>query len=286
VALSGRPVALTIAGSDSGGGAGMVADLKTFEAFGVWGTVALTAVTAQNTVGVTDAQLIAAETIESQIAAVAGDLGVDAAKTGMLGSAGGARAAVAGIRAAGIDRLVVDAVAILREELFPLALVITPNLPEAAGLLDLAVGSRDQMLIAAAALHRLGPALVLLKGGHLADGRSPDLLYDASGPRWLDGPRIDTPHTHGSGCVLSAAITAELALGRDPVAACLAAKRFVTGAIRAGWAAGGGAGPVDPGWERVSARSSASGAERAPEMHQPVGPLEVRPERGDVGLGQ
>jgi len=260
-------VALTIAGSDSSGGAGIVADLKTFEALGVWGTVALTAVTAQNTVGVTDVQLVAPDSIRAQIEAVAGDLGIDGAKTGMLGSAEGVRAAVASIRSAGITRLVVDpvlvstrgdrltasaAISAIREDLLPLAMVVTPNLPEAAELVGMPVADRDQMVDAAAELLRLGPALVMLKGGHLADGggRSPDLLYTASGPWWLDGPRIETPHTHGTGCVLSAAIAAELALGRDPIDACVTAKKFVIGAIRAAWAAGAGTGPVDPGWGR------------------------------------
>ncbi len=267
MALTRRPVALTIAGSDSSGGAGIVADLKTFEALGVWGTVAITAVTAQNTVGVTDVQLVEPDTIRAQIGAVARDLGVDAAKTGMLGTAAGVSAAVGGIRAAGITRLVVDpvmvstrgdrltastAVAAMRDELLPLAMVLTPNLSEAAELVGAPVTDRDQMLEAAAELHRLGAAFVLLKGGHLADGgnRSPDLLYMAAGPRWLEGPRIDTVHTHGTGCVLSAAITAELARGSEPIDACVTAKKFVTGAIRAAWAAGAGSGPVDPGWGR------------------------------------
>lgn len=266
VALTRRPVCLTIAGSDSSGGAGVVADLKTFEALGAWGCVAVTAVTAQDSEGVTASHLVPPALIEAQIAAVASDLGVDAAKTGMLGSAAGVRAVVAGLRAAGIGRLVVDpvlvsshgnrllsadALDVLRRELLPMAMVVTPNLPEAGDLLGIQIVDRASMIPAAEALRRLGPQVVLLKGGHLPDRHSsPDLVCSPDGVAWLEGPRSTTVHTHGTGCVLSAAVAAGLALGGDPVAACVAAKQFVTRAIEAGRPLGRGVGPVDPGWRR------------------------------------
>jgi len=262
MALS-RPVALTIAGSDSSGGAGVVADLKTFQALGVWGAVAVAAITAQNTVGVTATHLVPPALITAQIAAVTADMEVAAAKTGMLGSAAGVRAAAAGLRDAGIALVVVDPVLMskhgdvlladdaldaLRSELLALATVVTPNLPEAGALLGRTVENRDAMAAAAQALQRLGPPWVLLKGGHLDDGdASPDLLAGPDGLEWLEGPRLAQPHTHGTGCVLSAALTAYLARGCDPREACSKAKRFVTAAIAAGGPLGRGVGPVDPG---------------------------------------
>lgn len=270
-----RPVAMTIAGSDSSGGAGVIADLKTFEALGVWGTAALTAVTAQNSLGVSALHLVPPDVIRAQIEAVSTDIGVDAVKTGMLGSAAGVRAAAAGIRAAAITMVVVDPVVVskhgdellareglaaLREDLMPLATVMTPNLPEAAALTGRPVADRAAMMEAAQALRRLGPHVVLLKGGHLGDhASSPDLVCGPSGLRWLEGARLAAVHTHGTGCVLSAAIAAFLARGLQPEAACAAAKDFVTAAISAGGPLGGGVGPVDPGW---SLRRSAGGAGR------------------------
>jgi hydroxymethylpyrimidine/phosphomethylpyrimidine kinase len=258
-----RPVALTIAGSDSSGGAGVVADLKTFEALGVWGAVAVAAVTAQNSLGVTATHLIPPELIRAQIAAVACDLGVGAAKTGMLGSAAGVAAAAEALEKWGIGLVVVDPVLIskhgdpllagdaldaLRTRLLARATVVTPNLPEASALLGWAVDDRDAMVEAARALRALGPEVVLLKGGHLGDTQSsPDLMCGPEGIEWLDGPRLAGAHTHGTGCVLSAAITAFLALGTSPEQACRQAKAFVTEAIRAGGPRGRGIGPVDPG---------------------------------------
>jgi hydroxymethylpyrimidine/phosphomethylpyrimidine kinase len=264
--MSDRPVALTIAGADSSGGAGIVADLKTFEALGVWGTTAVTAVTAQNSYGVHASLVLPPELVKAQIDVVAGDLGVDAAKTGMLGSAAVVSVVAAALGAAGIARLVVDPVMVskhgdrllaadaldaLRRELLPLATVITPNLPEAATLAEIEVSDRRGMVAAAKALSRFGPTVVLVTGGHLADReRSPDLIWTGDDLQWLEAPRIDARATHGTGCVLSAAITAELARGRDPVDACVIAKRFVVGAIEAGLDLGGGVGPVNPGWFR------------------------------------
>ena len=255
-------VALTIAGTDSGGGAGIVADLKTFEAHGVWGTAAVVAVTAQNTLGVHAVQTIAPETVRAQIDAVVSDIGVDAAKTGMLATAELVRA-VAGLAPRplvvdpvfvskhGDTLLVDDAVEALRVELLPRATVVTPNLPEAGALIGTEVTDRAGMEHAARALLQLGPQVVMVKGGHLDGDDAPDLVLAKNAePLWLEAPRINARHTHGTGCVLSAAITAELARGMEPVDACIAAKQFVAKAIAAGVELGAGVGPVDPGWER------------------------------------
>ena len=185
-----RPVALTIAGSDSGGGAGIVADLKTFQAHGVWGTAAIVAVTAQNTLGVQAFEAVSPELVRAQITSVVSDLGADAAKTGMLASAAMVEAVAATVREFGVGPLVVDpvfvskhgdtlladdAVGALRHRLLPLATVVTPNLPEAAALVGFDVADRPAMEKAAWALIDLGHEVVLVKGGHLADGEaSPD----------------------------------------------------------------------------------------------------------------
>ncbi|HEX7277775.1 MAG TPA: bifunctional hydroxymethylpyrimidine kinase/phosphomethylpyrimidine kinase, partial [Acidimicrobiales bacterium] len=263
-----RPVALTIAGTDSGGGAGVAADLKTFEAHGVWGTAAITAVTAQNTLGVQAFDPVTPELVRAQIASVAADLGVDAAKTGMLASVEVVEVVATTVAQLGVGPLVVDpvlvskhgdrllaadAVEAIRTLLLPLATVVTPNLPEAEALVGFPVHDRESMEAAARALLELGPEVVLVKGGHLAGDRSPDCLLTADAPDspiWLEGPRLPGRHTHGTGCVLSAAIAAELARGMDPADACVAAKRFVERAIAAGVPLGSGVGPVDPGWDR------------------------------------
>lgn len=254
-------MALTIAGTDSGGGAGATADLKVFESLGVWGTAAVTAVTAQNSLGIAAVHLVPPGIVAAQIGAVTGDIGVDAAKTGMLASAAAVRAVLVAlgsvplvvdpvlISSHGDPLLADDALDVVRTELLARATVVTPNLGEAAALVGFPVVDRDGMAAAAAALHRLGPEVVLVKGGHLADpAASPDLLSTTGGVEWLEGPRLAVPHTHGTGCVLSAAITAHLALGADALVACRQAKEFVTGAIAAGRRLGRGIGPVDPGW--------------------------------------
>ncbi|MDQ3145829.1 MAG: bifunctional hydroxymethylpyrimidine kinase/phosphomethylpyrimidine kinase [Actinomycetota bacterium] len=259
------PVALTVAGSDSGGGAGVVADLKTFEALGVWGTCALVAVTAQNTLGVQSFDTISADLVRAQIASVGTDIGFDAVKTGMLASAELVHAVAGALRDAGSPPLVVDpvfvskhgdtlladdAVATLRTELLPLAAVVTPNLPECSALTGVEIDGREDMVEAAARLEAAGVSTVMVKGGHLGGASSPDLVWVGGRATWLEGERIAGRHTHGTGCVLSAAITAELAKGMDPVDACVAAKRFVTAAIAGGLELGAGVGPVNPGWER------------------------------------
>jgi hydroxymethylpyrimidine/phosphomethylpyrimidine kinase len=262
-----RLVALTVAGSDSGGGAGVEADLKTFEAHDVWGTAAITAITAQNTLGVQAYEAVSPELVRAQIGSVVSDLGVDAAKTGMLASAEVVEAVVGALSDYGVAPLVVDpvmvsatgdpllaaeAVEAVRELLLPLATVVKPNLSEAEVLVGEPVTDRAAMERAARALAGLGPQVVLVTGGHLADEEaSPDcLLVDGEDPVWLEGPRLSALHSHGTGCVLTAAICAELARGMEPADACLAGKRFVERAINAGVAIGAGVGAVDPGWAR------------------------------------
>lgn len=271
------PVALSVAGSDSGGGAGIQADLNTFAALGVFGTTAITAVTVQTTMGVTGYQELDPATVAAQVTAVASDMRVDAAKTGMLASAAIAAAVADAIAASDIPALVVDpvsvskhghpllaadAVATLRDRILPLATVVTPNLPEASALTGLAIEGRDDMRRAADALLAFGTAAVLVKGGHLAEGDADDLLVTAAGVEmWLSSPRIDTPHTHGTGCVLSAAITAWLARGADVTVAVTEGKRFVSDAIAHALDIGRGIGPVDPQWRTRVTRGS--GAEVA-----------------------
>jgi hydroxymethylpyrimidine/phosphomethylpyrimidine kinase len=260
------PRALTIAGSDSGGGAGIQADLKTFGALGVYGMSAVTAVTVQNTKGVSGYEEVAPETVAGQIRAVATDIGVDAAKTGMLASAAIIEAVADAVSETAITNLVVDpvfvskhghpllgedAVASLKERIVPLAAVVTPNLHEAGGLTGRRVESRDQMKDAAEAILGLGARSVLVKGGHLEEGRAADLFFDGDCMEWVEAERIDTPHTHGTGCVLSAAITAHLARGVDLLEAVARGKSFVTEAIRHGLAIGEGIGPVNPLWGKA-----------------------------------
>jgi hydroxymethylpyrimidine/phosphomethylpyrimidine kinase len=259
-----RPRALTIAGSDSGGGAGVQADLKTFQALGVWGTSAITAVTVQNTKGVSGYEELSAHTVGEQIRAVVTDIGVDAAKTGMLASASVIEAAAAAIEETRVPNLVVDPVSVskhghplladdaveaLRSLIVPLATLVTPNLPEAAMLSGYEVRQRSDMERAGRAILDLGAGAVLVKGGHLESGDAVDVLVTEDGVRYVSAERIDTRNTHGTGCVLSAAIAGHLALGNDLDGAVDAGKRFVTGAIRGALEIGGGIGPVDPSWD-------------------------------------
>ena len=254
------PVALTIAGSDSGGGAGIQADLKTFAALGVHGTSAITAITAQNTVDVTDILELPVPLIRAQIEAVMADLDVRAAKTGMLSSAEIINAVAEAISAHQVAQLVVDpvmvakggakllrddAVEALRTNLLRLAAVITPNLPEAEVLLQRKVESMDERRSAARALHELGPRAVVVKGGHAGDDAT-DIYFDGDVLIELTAPRIDTPNTHGSGCAFSAAIAAGLARGLEPLSAVREAKAFITHAIESGLEIGHGHGPVNP----------------------------------------
>jgi hydroxymethylpyrimidine/phosphomethylpyrimidine kinase len=257
------PRALTIAGSDSGGGAGIQADLKTFFALGVHGMSALTALTAQNTLGVQGVFEIPSGFVREQIASVATDIGVDAAKTGMLSSAQLVEAVASAVEEFSITKLVCDpvfvskhgdtllqdsAVEALRSVLLPLATVITPNVPEAEGLLGRSIDPSEPDEDAARDLVGLGPRWVLLKGGHLKSDDSIDLLTDGAQMIRLTAPRAPTRHTHGTGCVLSAAITAGLAAGLEVPDAARQAKKFVTRAIELHLEIGGGIGPVNPAW--------------------------------------
>jgi hydroxymethylpyrimidine/phosphomethylpyrimidine kinase len=260
-----RPRALTIAGSDSGGGAGIQADLKTFSVLGVYGMTAVTAVTVQNTKGVSGYEALGAQLVGDQIRAVASDIGVDAVKTGMLATAAIVEAVADAVADLALPNLVVDPVfmskhghALLAEEavdglrarVLPLATIVTPNLPEASGLAGFRVETRDDMRRAAGAILGSGARAVLVKGGHLEDpaGEAADLFVDGTDEEWFSAPRIDTPHTHGTGCTLSAAIAAHLARGDPLREAVRAGKAFVTEAIRRALPLGQGIGPVDQLW--------------------------------------
>jgi hydroxymethylpyrimidine/phosphomethylpyrimidine kinase len=258
--------ALTIAGSDSGGGAGIQADLKTFAAHGVFGTSAITAVTAQNTRGVVCWQALSADLVIAQIEAVAGDLGTDAVKIGMLANAAIVEAVAATIRSLDLPQVVVDpvmiakggdrllepdAVAAMRSELLPTAHVVTPNLPEAEVLADMSIRSVDEMREAGVRILRIGPRVVLVKGGHLEGPESIDIACTESGTFELRRPRIRSPHTHGTGCTLSAAIAANLARGSADREAIEAARDYLDGAIRHAPGLGSGQGPLNHFWRAV-----------------------------------
>lgn len=259
------PRALSVAGSDSGGGAGIQADLKTFAALGVHGLTALTAVTAQNTRRVLGIVTMPPEFVALQIDSVVDDIGVDAVKTGMLPSGAVIEAVADRLERRNLRRLVVDPVMIstggdrlidsgavetLRERLLPLALVVTPNLHEAEVLADLKIGDEVGLREAARRIHGFGPTAVIVKGGHREDpARSVDLLFDGVSFVELPAPRIDTRHTHGSGCTFSAALAAFLARGEELPEAARRSKQYVTGAIRASYPLGDGHGPLGHFWK-------------------------------------
>jgi hydroxymethylpyrimidine/phosphomethylpyrimidine kinase len=253
--------ALTIAGSDSGGGAGIQADLKTFTVFRVFGMSAITALTAQNTLGVTAVHPVPGPFVRQQIDAVVTDIGVDAAKTGMLANAEIIAAVVQAIHDHHIAPLVVDPVMIaesgapllaadareaLLHELLPLATLVTPNVYEAQLLSGIAIASVNDMCAAARALIQRGAQAVLVKGGHLGGEAAIDVFDDGNNVRQLTASRLAVRHTHGTGCQLSAAITAGLACGLPLPDAVARAKRFITIAIRGGLAIGHGVGPANP----------------------------------------
>jgi len=260
------PRALTIAGSDSGGGAGIQADLKTMLALGVHGMSVVTAVTAQNSVGVQGYWELPPEAVRAQLASVLGDIGVDAVKTGMLAS----RTLVETVAEALAEALagqdvpvVVDPVSVskhgdpllepaaldaLRTRMLPLATLVTPNLHEAAQLSGVTVCDETDLHRAADALLQFGPRAVLVKGGHLAGAESVDLLWDGEKEHVFASPRYDNRHTHGTGCTLASAVASRLALGDSLPAAVGAAKEYVAGAVAAGFPLGAGIGPVDHAW--------------------------------------
>lgn len=251
--------ALTIGGSDSGGGAGIQADLKTFAAHGVYGTSAITAVTAQNTIGVTAWQALPADLVVAQIEAVAGDIGVDGVKTGMLATAAIVEAVAAAIESLQLPRVVVDPVMIakggarlledeaieaMRAELLPRAYVVTPNALEAAAIAGIDVRTLEDAREAAKRIVALGPAAAIVKGGHLKTDAAIDILFDGRQVVELRAERIETRHTHGTGCTFAAAIAANLALGLPLLAAASRAKAYLTEAIRRAPGIGAGHGPL------------------------------------------
>jgi hydroxymethylpyrimidine/phosphomethylpyrimidine kinase len=257
------PTALTIAGSDSGGGAGLQADLKTFLACHVHGMAAVTAVTVQNSLGVSGFYELPPHAVAEQIRSVADDIGVGAAKTGMLASTA-IMNAVAGVlddvapfplvvdpvaaSQHGDALLRPDALAALATVILPRATIATPNLGEVRLLTGIDVRDQDTMQDAAAAMHAMGPQWVVIKGGHLPGGDVVDLLFDGSGAVWLSASRRDTPNTHGSGDTLAAAICAGLARGWDVETAVRTAKDFITGAVSDSFPLGSGLGPVGHFW--------------------------------------
>lgn len=253
------PKAMTIAGSDSGGGAGIQADLKTFAALGVYGTSVLTAITAQNTVAVTGVHEIPIDIIVAQIDAVITDIGADAVKTGMLASSSIIEAVSGEMERHQIRWLVVDpvmvaksgdsllredAVDVLRSRLLPLAAVVTPNIPEAEALTETKIASDADMRRAAEKIVGMGARTVVVKGGH-REGPATDLFYDGSRFREFSAPRIDTANTHGTGCTFASAVAAGLARGMDVAESVALAKDYVTEAIRRSFPIGRGHGPLN-----------------------------------------
>lgn len=256
------PVALTIAGSDSGGGAGLQADLRSFSSLGAFGASVVTAVTAQNTVGVTDVHVVPAATVQHQLSAVLDDLPVAAVKTGMLATAELVRLVADRAATGELPRLVVDpvlvsatghqlleddAVAVYRDLLFPHALVVTPNLIEAGVLLGRELEGTADLRRAAHELAELGPEVVVVKGGHAAGASSTDVAVIDGEEHEFPADRIATQNTHGTGCTFAAATAAGLAHGLAPLPALEQAKRYVTACISgsAGWEMGRGCGPLD-----------------------------------------
>lgn len=267
--MTSYPRLLTVAGSDSGGGAGIQADLKTFTAFGTYGMSVVTAVTAQNTRAVQGVYPLTPAQVDEQLQAVLSDIGVDAVKTGALVHADIIEVVAARLRQYAADanspssrsvNLVVDPVMIaksgdplleddavdaLRQHLIPLAAVVTPNIPEVEVLTGMSVRSRDDMVEAGRRLLGFGAQAVLVTGGHLTGVQADDVLVTADGVRWFPGPKIDTPHTHGTGCTLSAAVAAGLGHGLGLVEAVARAKEYVTAAIADAPRIGGGHGPTN-----------------------------------------
>ena len=253
---------LVIAGSDSGGGAGIQADIKTITALGGYAATAITAITAQNTLGVFGVHPVPLDVIQAQARAVLGDIGADAIKTGMLGDAAtvelvadlieqtGLPAVVDPVMIAkgGESLLAGDAVSAVRDLMVPRAALLTPNAPEAEALTGLAVASLDDQRRAGEALLRLGARAVLMKGGHVPGARVTDLLLTASGETAFEGPRIQTRHTHGTGCTLASACAAGLAQGLPLTDAVARAWAYTAEAIRQAPGLGAGHGPLDHAW--------------------------------------
>jgi hydroxymethylpyrimidine/phosphomethylpyrimidine kinase len=254
---------LTIAGSDSGGGAGIQADLKTFAAHGVYGASAITALTAQNTLGVAGVHAVPAEFVTLQIETVVSDIGCDAVKTGMLATAAIVEAVAAAVESLDLPNLVVDpvmvakggdrlldedAVRTMKSALLRLARVVTPNVPEAEALSGVSIRTLHDMREAGRRILHLGPRAVIVKGGHLAGDASPDLLISASGETTLEGPRLAVASTHGTGCTFASALATRLAFGETLEESARHAKDYVTGAMLHGIAVGAGHQPLNHFW--------------------------------------
>lgn len=252
--------ALTIAGSDSGGGAGIQADLKTFQELQVFGMSAITAVTAQNTLGVHGVYPLSVEAVVKQIEAIGTDLGANAVKTGMLFSSEIIQAVSECIIRFKWENIVIDpvmiakggasllqneAIAALKKHLLPLAMVITPNIPEAEVLADMSIDTIDDRLEAAKRLHQLGAKHVVMKGGHGREEELVDILYDGVEFTYFKGKRMETKNTHGTGCTFAAAVTAELAKEKSVKHAVETAKRFIQAAIEDDLEIGSGHGPTN-----------------------------------------
>jgi hydroxymethylpyrimidine/phosphomethylpyrimidine kinase len=263
----GRPRALTIAGSDSGGGAGIQADLKTFAAWDVYGTSAITALTAQNTVAVTAVHLVPPEMVTAQIDAVVTDIGCDAVKTGMLGTPALVDAVATALRRHQLRLVVVDPVMVAKSgdtllsdeavqavirQLLPLARVVTPNIPEAEVLTGQPVRTVADMCDAARRLVDMGAAAALIKGGHLEGDTLVDVVFDAGQLHILDGSRLRSRHTHGTGCTMAASVAAQLARGIALPTAVDAAKAYVAGAMRHGVDVGRGHQPLNHFWRGLA----------------------------------
>lgn len=255
--------ALTIAGSDPSGGAGIQADLKTFAALGVYGTTAITAITVQNTQGVSAVHALSADVVVAQIESIAADIRLYATKVGMLATAAIVEATAAVIVELDLPLVVVDPVLAstsgralldedglqaMRTELLPRAQVVTPNIPEAEILSGRRIRSTDDIRQAAERIHALGPS-VIVTGGHATGSAVVDVLFDGDEFREFRSPRVETPHTHGSGCTFASAVAAYLALGRDLPEAAGLAHTYVVGAIRHAMAVGHGSGPLDHFWK-------------------------------------
>jgi hydroxymethylpyrimidine/phosphomethylpyrimidine kinase len=257
------PCVLTVAGSDSGGGAGIQADLKTFTALKVHGMTAITALTAQNTLGVQSVEAVSADFVRAQMEAVISDIGVSAVKTGMLANADIVHAVSDCLEKYSITSYFLDPVIAsesgqallspegleaMKAELFPKALVITPNIAEAELLTGMTIETQDDMARAAVALFDLGPGYVLLTGGHLPGHQAVDMLYDGIGIHPFVADKLDAPNNHGTGCTFTAALTAYYAKGFEIGEAIVKAKFFVHNALLSGLDIGEGPGPVNPFW--------------------------------------
>jgi hydroxymethylpyrimidine kinase/phosphomethylpyrimidine kinase len=259
-----KPVkVLCIGGSDSSGGAGIQADLKAVSACGCYGMSVITAITAQNTLGVQDIYPVSPKFVAKQLESVLSDIGADAVKTGMLWTAGVVQVVVKKIKEYNIGKVLVDPVMIAKggrslmqdkaretlvKKLLPLAFVVTPNIPEAQNLAQIKIESIDAMKKAATIIHKLGAKNVLIKGGHLPGGKKSgaiDILYDGKKYYEFSAPWIDTPNTHGTGCTYASALAAEIARGENVIAAVEKAKKLVTEAIKNSLKIGAGHGPVN-----------------------------------------